>query len=59
VSTWEEAVYKTLKSETWLKMAEKLGDIPSYMNSKEFTNFLHEEFKRYRKLFTELGILIK
>jgi len=59
VSTWEEAVNKTLKSQTWLKMAEKLGDIPSYMNSKEFTNFIHEEFKRYRKLFTELGILIK
>jgi tripartite-type tricarboxylate transporter receptor subunit TctC len=59
VSTWEEAVHKTIVSEAWLKMAEKLGDIPSYMNSREFTNFVHEEFKRYRKLFTDLGILIK
>lgn len=59
VKTWEEAVYKTCTSQSWLKTAEKLGDEPGYMNAKEFTKFVHEEFNRYRKIFTELGMLIK
>lgn len=59
VKTWEEAVYKTCKSQSWLKVVEPLGDIPGYMNAKEFTSFVHEEFKRYRETFTATGLLIK
>jgi len=56
---WEEAVRKTCKSKAWNKLVQRLGDKPGYMNAKDATNFLHKEFKKYRILFTELGLLIK
>ncbi len=59
VSKWEDAVQKTCKSPKWLKIAESLGDIPGYMNSKEFAGFVHEEFKRYQATFKSAGITMK
>ena len=59
VKKWEEAVANTCKSPKWLKVIESLGDIPSYMNSKEFTAYVHEEFKRYREIFQAAGIMMK
>ncbi|MBW2057909.1 MAG: tripartite tricarboxylate transporter substrate binding protein [Deltaproteobacteria bacterium] len=56
---WEEAVAKSCRSKSWLKLVRKLGDEPGYMDTEEFNRFVHKEFKRYRKLFTELGLLIK
>jgi tripartite-type tricarboxylate transporter receptor subunit TctC len=59
VKKWEEAVGNTCKSPQWLKLAESLGDIPGYMDSKDFTNFVHEEFKRYREVFQATGLIMK
>jgi tripartite-type tricarboxylate transporter receptor subunit TctC len=59
VKIWEEAVRKTVESPKWLMPTEKLGDFPGYMTAKEFEDFVHSEFKRYRAIYTELGLLIK
>lgn len=59
VKIWEEAVRKTVESPKWLTPTEKLGDFPAYMTAKEFTNFVHAEYKRYREIYTDLGLLIK
>jgi tripartite-type tricarboxylate transporter receptor subunit TctC len=59
VRLWEEAVRKTCASQSWLKVVEPLGDFPGYMDSKEFTEFVHSEFKRYRTLFEDAGLLMK
>lgn len=59
VRVWEEAVSRACQSKSWLKLVKKLGDEPGYMNSKKYTGFVHKEFKRYRALFTELGLIIK
>jgi putative tricarboxylic transport membrane protein len=59
VKKWEKAVNDTCKSSKWLKVAESLGDIPGYMDSKDFTSFVHEEFKRYREIFQATGLIMK
>jgi tripartite-type tricarboxylate transporter receptor subunit TctC len=59
IQKWEDAVSKTCQSSGWLKVVESLGDIPGYMDSKEFTQFVHSEFKRYRELFESTGLTIK
>ena len=59
VKAWEDAVSKAAKSKPWIKLVKNLGDVPGYMDSKDFTAFEEKSFKRYRALFTELGLLIK
>ena len=59
VKTWEESVRKTCSSPVWLKTAESLGDFPGYMNAKEFAEFVHAEYKRYREIFEAAGLLMK
>lgn len=59
VKKWEETVRNTCQSPKWLKVAESLGDIPGYMDSKDFTNFVHEEFRRYRETFQATGLIMK
>ena len=59
IKVWEDAVAKTTKAKPWLKLVSNLGDVPGYRDSKDFTTFEEKEFKRYRALFTELGLLIK
>lgn len=59
VKIWEGAVEKTTKAKPWLKLIKNIGDDPGYLNSRDFTAFEEKEFKRYRTIFTELGLLIK
>lgn len=59
VKIWEEAIEKTTKTKPWLKLAKNIGDEPGYLNTKDFSAFQEKEFKVYRELFTELGLLIK
>ncbi len=59
INTWEQALQKLGKDEEWLKSLEKIRDVPYILNSKETKAFVDNEFKRYRALFTELGILVK
>ena len=59
VKMWDEAVEKTTKTKPWLKLAKNIGDEPGYMNTKDFTAFQEKEFRVFRGLFTELGLLIK
>lgn len=56
---WEEAVAKTCKAKSWIKLVKKLGDEPGYMGTKQYNEFVHADYKRYRELFTNLGLLIK
>jgi len=59
VKIWEEAVAKTCKSKSWIKLVKKLGDEPGFMGTEEYNEFVKADFKRYRELFTNLGLLIK
>lgn len=59
VKIWEEAVGKAIKTKPWLQLAKNIGDEPGYLNARDFLVFQEKEFKRYRALFTELGLLIK
>jgi tripartite-type tricarboxylate transporter receptor subunit TctC len=59
VKIWEDAVAKTCQSKSWLKLVEKLGDEPGYMNAEDYNRFIDKDFQRYRKLFTDLGLLIR
>ncbi len=59
IAKWEKAVKETVKSKYWTKVVTKFGDVPGYMNSKDFTKYVAKEFKRYRALFTKLGLLMK
>jgi len=56
---WEEAIAKTCHAKSWINLVKKLGDEPGYLDSKAYNQFVEEDFKRYRELFTELGLLIK
>ena len=59
VKIWEKALAKTCQSKSWIKLVKKLGDEPGYLDTKAYNQFVNEDFKRYRELFTELGLLIK
>jgi tripartite-type tricarboxylate transporter receptor subunit TctC len=59
VSAWEKAVEKSCKSKPWIKLATNLGDLPGYLNAKDFDAFVRAEFKRYRDIFTALNLLRK
>ena len=59
VSVWEKAVAETCKSKSWTNIITKFGDEPVYMDSKDFTAFVEKDFKRYKKLFEELGLSMK
>lgn len=59
VKKWEDAAAKMVKSKAWLRLVEKLGDVPFYMGTAETQKFVEKEFKRYRALAEELGILVK
>ena len=59
VKAWETAVEKTTKAKPWLKLVKNLGDMPGYLNAKDFDAFVHKEFKRYRTIFTDLNLLRK
>lgn len=56
---WKEAIAKTCASKSWIKLVKKLGDVPGYMNTADYNKFVHADFKNYRELFTDLGLLIK
>ena len=59
IKKWEDALEKACNSKYWTKVVTKFGDVPGYMNSKDFTAYVQKEFKRYRALFTTLGLLMK
>jgi tripartite-type tricarboxylate transporter receptor subunit TctC len=59
VSVWEKAVEKTCQSKPWIKLVKNLGDLPGYMNAKDFDALVHKEFKRFRAIFTDLNLLRK
>jgi tripartite-type tricarboxylate transporter receptor subunit TctC len=59
IKTWEDAVCKSCESKSWLKLIKKLGDEPGYLGTKEYNEFVQNDHARYRKLFTDLDLLIK
>jgi tripartite-type tricarboxylate transporter receptor subunit TctC len=59
VNTWAEAIKKATKTKAWLKIGKHLGDVPGYLGPKDYANFMHTQFKKYRVLVTELGLLVK
>ena len=59
VKKWEEAVSQSCNSKAWIKMVENLEVTSSFMGHKEMTEYVNREFKRYRKLYEELGLLMK
>ena len=40
-------------------MVKAVGDVPRYMGPEEFTKHIASDFKRYRQMATDLGILVK
>jgi tripartite-type tricarboxylate transporter receptor subunit TctC len=59
IKVWEDAVKKTTESKSWIKLTKKLGDEPNYMNAAEFNAFIDTNFTRFRKMATDLNLLIK
>ena len=59
VDKWAQAVQDTMKRRGWKKMVKAVGDVPRYMGPKEFTKHIQSDFKRYRAMATDLGILVK
>jgi len=59
VNLWAEAVKKTMEHKSWQKMVENIGDLPAYLGPEDFKKFVTNEVKRYRDIYTELGLLIK
>lgn len=59
VKIWADAVAKTCQAKSWIKLVKKLGDEPGYLGAQQYNDFVKADFKRYRELFTDLGLLIK
>ena len=59
VDKWAKAVQDTMKRKGWKKMVKAVGDVPRYMGPEEFTKHIDSDFKRYRQMATDLGILVK
>jgi tripartite-type tricarboxylate transporter receptor subunit TctC len=59
VDKWAQAVQDTMKRRGWKKMVKAVGDVPRYMGPEEFTKHIQSDFKRYRQMATDLGILVK
>ena len=59
VDKWAKAVQDTMKRKGWKKMVKAVGDVPRYMGPEEFTKHIASDFKRYRQMATDLGILVK
>ncbi len=59
VDKWAKAVKDTLKRKGWKKMVKAVGDIPRYMGPDEFKKHIDKDFKRYRQMAKDLGILVK
>lgn len=59
VDKWSKAVQDTMKRKGWIKMVKAVGDVPHYMGPEEFTKHIASDFKRYRQMATDLGILVK
>ena len=57
VKIWEEAIQKTINDKAWKKFQGKLGAIPAYLGSAEFSAFLEKEFNDFRKLAVENNLL--
>jgi tripartite-type tricarboxylate transporter receptor subunit TctC len=48
-----------MKRKGWKKMVKAVGDVPRYMGPEEFTKHIDSDFKRYRQMAKDLGILVK
>ena len=59
VDQWAKAVQDTMKRKGWKKMVKAVGDMPRFMGPEEFTKHIASDFKRYRQMATDLGILVK
>jgi len=57
VKIWEEAIQKTINDRAWIRFQGKLGAIPAYLGSAEFSAFLEKEFNGFRKLAIENNLL--
>lgn len=56
VKTLQQAIRKATQDPAWLKKITALGDTPGYMNSRAFTAFVTADYKRYKKLATDIGL---
>jgi tripartite-type tricarboxylate transporter receptor subunit TctC len=59
VKKWEDAVKKTTKDKAWLKLVNKLGDMPGFLGQKDYEEFVNKDYKRFRTTFEKLGIVVK
>lgn len=59
VDKWAEAIKATMKRKGWKKMVKAVGDIPRYMGPAEYKAHIDKDFKRYRQMAKDLGILVK
>lgn len=59
VDQWAKAVQDTMARKGWKKMVKAVGDMPRYMGPEEFSKHIASDFKRYRQMATDLGILVQ
>ena len=59
IDTWAQAIADTMEMKGWKKMVKAVGDMPRFMGPEEFTKHIDQDFKRYRQMATDLGILVE
>jgi len=58
IKVWENAIQQTVKDKAWLKFQSKLGSIPAYLGHEDFANFIEEQYKKFRKIAEEEGLIM-
>jgi len=59
VVAWQEAIEALASDKAWAKMVQNFGGVPFYIGPDEADSFVKSEKDQYRKMFSDLGILVK
>lgn len=59
VETWVEALQAVSEDEAWLKLEQKLGNVPEVRPPEATREFVENQFRTYRSLGEELGLVIR
>lgn len=58
VDKWEAAVKKMTEEKAWRDTIEKFGDEPAFLGARAFGEFIEGEYRRYKAVATEVGIVV-
>lgn len=56
LTVWQDAVKQATETEEWLEAISSLGDEAGYMPSAAFTEFVANDYDRYRAIAENIGL---